>query len=89
MKGRNMKTHLTETGTNEGRRLCLTPRNDGQRNIHATHAPLHLPDFRLQTCQECLMIWQESEREFIGTGESLLIGTGELAVIETGERAHI
>jgi len=74
-----MKIHLTETGINEGRRLCLTPRNDGARNVNAAHAPLHLPDFRLQTCQECLMIWQESEQILIGTGESAVIGTGELA----------
>ena len=89
MKGHKMKIHLTETGINAGRRLCLTPRDDGQRNVHAAHAPLHLPDFRMQTCQECLMIWQESEHELIGTGEPLLIGTGESALIGTGERAHI
>lgn len=49
--------HLTETGSNAGRRLCLTDRNDGQRNVHAAYAPLHLPDFRRDTCQECLAIW--------------------------------
>ena len=76
-----MKIHLTETGINAGRRLCLTPRNDGNRNVDAIHAPLHLRDFRMQTCQECLMIWQETE--------PLLIGTGELALIETGERPHL
>ena len=49
--------HLTEQGINSGRRLCLTNRSDGQQNIHAALAPLHLPDFRTQTCQECLKIW--------------------------------
>lgn len=81
--------HLTETGTNEGRRLCLTHRDDGQQNVPAAHAPLHLRDFRMRTCQECLMIWQESEPKSIGTGEPVLIGTGESAAIGTGERAHI
>lgn len=49
--------HLTEQGLNAGRRLCLTNRSDGQRNVHAAMAPLHLSDFRQQTCQECLKIW--------------------------------
>jgi hypothetical protein len=49
--------HLTETGYNAGRRFCLTDRHDGQRNVHAAHAPLHLADFRRDTCQQCLKIW--------------------------------
>lgn len=49
--------HLTEQGLNAGRRLCLTNRSDGKQNVHAAQAPLHLPDFRMQTCQECLKIW--------------------------------
>lgn len=51
--------HLTETGVNAGRRLCLTNRNDGQRNVHAAHAPLHLSDFRKDCCQECMKIWAD------------------------------
>lgn len=78
--------HLTETGIHSGRRLCMTSRSDGQRNVHAVHAPLHLPDFRLQTCQQCLLIWQESAPEILGTGEPLDIGTGEqLSIFGTGE----
>jgi hypothetical protein len=49
--------HLTETGLHAGRRLCLTERSDGQRNVHAAHAPLHLSDFRRDCCQQCLEIW--------------------------------
>lgn len=49
--------HLTEQGINAGRRLCLTNRSDGQRNVHAAYAPLHLSDFRKDTCQECMKIW--------------------------------
>ncbi len=51
--------HLTEQGYNAGRRLCLTNRSDGQRNVHAAYAPLHLIDFRRDTCQQCLKIWAE------------------------------
>lgn len=51
--------HLTEQGTNAGRRLCLTNRSDGSRNVHAAQAPLHLIDFRRDTCQQCLRIWAE------------------------------
>ena len=49
--------HLTEQGIHAGRRLCLTNRDDGQRNVHAAAAPLHLSDFRKDTCQNCLKIW--------------------------------
>ena len=51
--------HLTETGLNAGRRLCLTSSADGQRNVHAAYAPLHLSDFRRDTCHECLKIWAD------------------------------
>ncbi len=51
--------HLTEQGYNAGRRLCLTNSSDGQRNVHAAYAPLHLIDFRRDTCQQCLKIWAE------------------------------
>lgn len=49
--------HLTETGSNAGRRLCMTDRSDGARNVHAAYAPLHLQDFRRDCCQQCLAIW--------------------------------
>lgn len=49
--------HLTETGYNAGRRLCLTDRQDGERNVHAMHSPLHNPEFRAQTCPHCLKVW--------------------------------
>ena len=49
--------HLTETGFHAGRRLCLTASSDGQRNVHAAYAPLHLADFRRDCCQECLITW--------------------------------
>lgn len=49
--------HLTETGINAGRRLCLSDRNDGQRNVHAMYAPLNDPAFRKQCCPHCLNIW--------------------------------
>lgn len=49
--------HLTETGFHAGRRLCLTSRSDGADNVHAAYAPLHLADFRRDTCQQCLAIW--------------------------------
>ena len=67
--------HLIEPNHYAARRLCLTPKNDGQQNTPAESAPLHLRDFRMQTCQECLLLWQSPE--IIETGESLLIGTGE------------
>lgn len=55
--------HLTETGVNAGRRLCLTNRNDGQRNMPADSAPLHLSDFRKDCCQECMKIWNELRKK--------------------------
>ena len=49
--------HLTETGFHAGRRLCLTARDDGARNVHAAYAPLHLAEFRSQCCPDCLRVW--------------------------------
>ena len=49
--------HLTETGYHAGRRLCLSDRADGARNVHAAYAPLDNPDFRAQCCPECLKTW--------------------------------
>lgn len=49
--------HLTETGYNAGRLLCLAPRNPDDRNVHAMHAPLHLEAFRAQCCPACLKVW--------------------------------
>lgn len=49
--------HLTETGFHAGRRLCMTDRHDGDRNVHASYAPLANPEFRAQVCPECLRVW--------------------------------
>jgi hypothetical protein len=49
--------HLTETGYHAGRRLCLTDRNDGARNVHAAYAPLDNPEFRANLCPHCLKVW--------------------------------
>lgn len=49
--------HLTESGFHAGRRLCMTDRSDGQQNVHAAYAPLHLKDFRRDCCHTCLSIW--------------------------------
>ena len=49
--------HLTETGFHAGSRLCLTSRDDGAQNAHASYAPLHLSAFRAQCCDVCLSVW--------------------------------
>lgn len=55
--------HLTEQGFHAGRRLCLTDRHDGQRNVHAAYAPLNDPKFRAQVCQSCMKAWAEDAYE--------------------------
>ena len=49
--------HLTETGYHAGRRLCLTDRYDGARNMHAAYAPLNNSKFRATVCTDCLKVW--------------------------------
>lgn len=50
--------HLTETGYYAGRRLCAArDYKDGDRNVHAAYAPLHLESFRADCCPHCLRIW--------------------------------
>ena len=51
--------HLTEQGYNAGRRLCLSDRNDGERNVHAAYAPLDNPEFRKECCPACLKVWAD------------------------------
>lgn len=51
--------HLTETGPNAGRRLCLTDRFDGAPNVHAAYAPLHKQAFRDNVCPACLQVWAD------------------------------
>ena len=52
-----MTIHLTETGSNAGRRLCLTDRADGSANVHAAYAPINKPEYRVNCCPECLKVW--------------------------------
>lgn len=49
--------HLSETGPNAGRRLCLAPRDQSSRSVHAMYAPLHNPTFLASVCVTCLHIW--------------------------------
>jgi len=51
--------HLTEMGFNAGRRLCLTSRNDGDQNVHASYAPIKNPKFRATCCAACLKTWAD------------------------------
>ena len=55
--------HLTETGINAGRRLCLSDRRDNHRNVHAAYAPLNNPSFREQCCEHCLKVWAQEAYE--------------------------
>jgi hypothetical protein len=49
--------HLSETGVNAGRRLCLAPRDESSRSVHAMYAPLGNPTFRASVCLKCLEVW--------------------------------
>lgn len=49
--------HLSETGLNAGRRFCGAARDDGNRSVHGTYAPLHSPEFREAVCEACLTVW--------------------------------
>lgn len=49
--------HLSETGVHAGRRLCLAPKDQSSRSVHAIYAPLHNPAFRETVCQKCLTVW--------------------------------
>jgi len=51
--------HLTETGFHAGRRLCLTSRDDGAQNAHASYAPLRDAAFRANCCAACLKTWAD------------------------------
>ena len=52
-----MIIHLTETGFNAGRRLCLTDRSDGSTNVHAAYASINKPEYRVNCCSACLKVW--------------------------------
>lgn len=49
--------HLSETGLHAGRRLCLAPRDQSGRSVHAVFAPLQNETFRDQVCPKCLEVW--------------------------------
>lgn len=49
--------HLSETGLHAGRRLCLAPKDDSSRSVHAMYAPLHNPTFLESECEQCLHAW--------------------------------
>lgn len=49
--------HLSETGLHAGRRLCLAPKDQSSRSVHAIYAPLHNPTFLANVCEKCLHVW--------------------------------
>lgn len=49
--------HLSETGLHAGRRLCLAPKDQSSRSVHAMYAPLHNPTFLATVCETCLHAW--------------------------------
>lgn len=49
--------HLSETGLHAGRRLCLAPKDDSSRSVHAMYAPLNNPTFLASVCEQCLHVW--------------------------------
>jgi hypothetical protein len=49
--------HLSETGLHAGRRLCLAPKDQSSRSVHAMYAPLHNPTFLASVCEKCLHTW--------------------------------
>jgi hypothetical protein len=55
--------HLSETGLHAGRRLCLAPKDDSSRSVHAMYAPLHNPAFRETVCPKCLTVWATAAYE--------------------------
>lgn len=55
--------HLSETGLHSGRRLCLAPRDETSRSVHAVYAPLYKEEFREQVCAACLKIWADEAFE--------------------------
>lgn len=52
--------HLSVTGFEAGRRLCLA--TDG-RSVHAAYAPLDKEPFRTACCPECLKFWADMAYE--------------------------
>jgi len=52
--------HLSETGFNAGRRLCISISG---RSVHAMYAALDNPVFRASCCTKCLGIWANSAYE--------------------------
>lgn len=55
--------HLTETGVNAGRLLCLSDRAEkqAQQDIfnHFAYAPMHDPNYRMMVCPECLKAYAD------------------------------
>lgn len=49
--------HLSETGLHAGRRLCLAPKTQSDRSVHAIYAPLQNPTFLASVCEQCLHVW--------------------------------
>jgi hypothetical protein len=49
--------HLSETGLHAGRRLCLAPKDQSSRSVHAMYAPLNNPTFLASVCEKCLHVW--------------------------------
>jgi hypothetical protein len=49
--------HLSETGLHSGLRLCLAPKDQSSRSVHAMYAPLHNPTFLATVCEKCLHVW--------------------------------
>lgn len=49
--------HLSETGLHVGRRLCLAPKDQYSRSVHAIYAPLSNPTFLATVCEKCLYVW--------------------------------
>lgn len=49
--------HLSETGLHVGRRLCLAPKDQFSRSVHAIYAPLSNPTFLATVCEKCLHVW--------------------------------
>ena len=52
-----MLVHLSETGQHAGRRLCLAPKDQSSRSVHAMYAPLDNPTFLATVCEKCLQVW--------------------------------
>lgn len=49
--------HLSETGYHAGRLFCLGTKSEDDTSVHGMYAPLHLADFRVKCCPDCLKVW--------------------------------